>query len=288
MNGILGMAALALDTELSSEQREYLDIVKSSGESLLSLLNDILDLSKIEAGKLDLEIADFSVEDCMEEALRPSTPLAREKSIELLWNATEVPELVRGDYLRLRQILLNLLGNALKFTSNGEVSVIAEGGQYAGAEIRIHFTVADSGIGIAPEQQQKIFEAFAQADMSTSRRYGGTGLGLSISERLVKLMNGKIWLESEVGQGSKFHFEVSFERSQSQLPPAIPDVQQVKGLQRVLVADDHPVNLALLKRVLLSWHMDPVTAFGGSDALVTFEGYQRRAANFSAAVLDMG
>jgi two-component system, sensor histidine kinase and response regulator len=191
MNGILGMAALALDTELSSEQREYLDIVKSSGESLLSLLNDILDLSKIEAGKLDLEIADFSVEDCMEEALRPFTPLAREKSIELLWNATEVPELVRGDYLRLRQILLNLLGNALKFTSHGEVSVTAEGGQDTGAEIRIHFTVADSGIGIAHEQQQKIFEAFAQADMSTSRRYGGTGLGLSISERLVKLIERK-------------------------------------------------------------------------------------------------
>src|SRR5450432_4030286 len=191
MNGILGMAALALDTELSSEQREYLDIVKSSGESLLSLLNDILDLSKIEAGKLDLEIADLSVEDCMEEALRPFTPLAREKSIELLWNATEVPELVRGDYLRLRQILLNLLGNALKFTSHGEVSVTAEGGQDTGAEIRIHFTVADSGIGIAPEQQQKIFEAFAQADMSTSRRYGGTGLGLSISERLVKLIERK-------------------------------------------------------------------------------------------------
>jgi len=288
MNGILGMAALALDTELSSEQREYLDIVKSSGESLLTLLNDILDLSKIEAGKLDLEIADFSVEDCMEEALRPFTPLSREKSIELLWNATEVPELVRGDYLRLRQILLNLIGNALKFTSHGEVRVTAEGSEQAAAEMRIHFTIADTGIGILPEQQQKIFAAFAQADMSTSRRYGGTGLGLSISERLVKLMNGRIWLESEVGHGSRFHFEVAFERSESQLSAFVPDIPPTDGPRRILVADDHPMNLALLKRVLLSWRMDPVTASGGSDALATFEAYQRRAANFSAAILDVG
>ncbi len=288
MNGILGMAALAMDTDLSAEQREYLDMVKSSGESLLSLLNNILDLSKIEAGKLDMEIADFSIEDCIEEALRPFIPLAREKSIELMWNATNMPSQVRGDYLRLRQILLNLLGNALKFTTEGEVSIFAECASAADSEVRIHFVISDTGIGIPTGQQGKIFEAFAQADMSTSRRYGGTGLGLSISERLVTMMNGKIWLESEEGHGSKFHFEVFFERSKSQLPPFVPSNHKTAESRRVLVADDHEMNLALLKRLLLASDMDPVTAFGGTGALATFQEHARRGANFSIALLDMG
>ena len=287
MNGILGMAALAMDTELTSEQREYLAMVKTSGESLLSLLNNILDLSKIEAGKLELEMSDFSIEDCIEEALWPFIPLALEKSIELVWNATGMPGLVRGDYLRLRQILINLIGNALKFTKQGEVSVFAECASIPDAEIRVHFLIADTGIGIPAGQQGKIFEAFAQADMSTSRLYGGTGLGLSISERLVNLMNGKIWLESEEGQGSKFHFEVSFEPAKAQLPAFFPDVSQLAESRRILVADDHAMSLALLKRILLGWAMDPVTAYGGSDALATFEEYSQRGVNFGYALLDL-
>ena len=211
------MAALALDTDLSAEQREYLGMVKSSGESLLSLLNNILDLSKIESGKLELEIGDFSIEDCIEQAFQPVIPQAQEKGIDLVWDVTNVPPLVRGDQVRLRQVLINLVGNALKFTKQGEVTILAELSAKTESSMRFHFTISDTGIGIPIEKQRKIFEAFAQADMSTTRRYGGTGLGLSISERLVKLMNGRIWLESEVGKGSKFHFEVSFLPADSQV-----------------------------------------------------------------------
>ena len=202
MNGILGMAALALDTELSAEQREYLGMVKSSGESLLSLLNDILDLSKIESGKLELETIDFSIEECIEQALQPVIPQAQEKAIDLIWDAIGIPPLVRGDQVRLRQVLINLVGNALKFTKQGEVTILAEQSEKAESGMRFLFTISDTGIGIPVEKQRKIFEVFAQTDMSTTRRYGGTGLGLSISERLVKLMDGRIWLESEVGTGS--------------------------------------------------------------------------------------
>ena len=287
MNGILGMAALAMDTELTSEQREYLAMVKTSGESLLSLLNNILDLSKIEAGKLELELSDFSIEDCIEEALWPFIPLALEKSIELVWNATRMPAMVLGDHLRLRQILVNLIGNALKFTKEGEVSVFAECAAMPDAEIRVHFVIADTGIGIPGPQQGKIFEAFAQADMSTSRLYGGTGLGLSISERLVNLMNGKIWLESEEGHGSKFHFEVFFARAKTQLPDPIRGGNQFAGSRRILVADDHAMSLALLKRILLGWGMDPVTAHGASDAVAAFQEYSKRGANFDIILLDM-
>jgi PAS domain S-box-containing protein len=287
MNGILGMAALALDTELTSEQREYLAMVKTSGESLLSLLNNILDLSKIEAGKLELELADFSIEDCIEEALWPFIPLALEKSIELVWNATGMPPLVRGDHLRLRQILVNLIGNALKFTKAGEVSVFAECAAMPGAEIRAHFVIADTGIGIPGAHQRKIFEAFAQADMSTSRLYGGTGLGLSISERLVNLMGGKIWLESEEGHGSKFHFEVFFAPARTPSTAPLSDVRQSVESRRALVADDHAMSLALVKRILLGWGMDPVAAYGGSDALATFQEYSKRGVNFDIVLLDM-
>jgi two-component system sensor histidine kinase/response regulator len=287
MNGILGMAALALDTDLTSEQREYLAMVKTSGESLLSLLNNILDLSKIEAGKLELELADFSIEDCIEEALWPFIPLALEKSIELVWNATGIPPLVLGDYLRLRQILVNLIGNALKFTKAGVVSVFAECAAMEGAEIRVHFVIADTGIGIPGPQQGKIFEAFAQADMSTSRLYGGTGLGLSISERLVTLMNGKIWLESEEGHGSKFHFEVFFAPAKTRSVALAPEASQSAKSRRILVGDNQAMSLALLKRVLLGWGMDPVTAYGGSDALATLQEYSRRTVNFEIVLLDL-
>ena len=287
MNGILGMAALALDTDLSAEQREYLAMVKSSGESLLSLLNDILDLSKIEAGKLELEISDFSIEDCIEQALQPVAPLAQEKAIELVWNAVGVPPVVRGDHSRLRQILINLVGNALKFTRQGEVSIVAELATQTDATLNVHFTISDTGIGIPLEKQRKIFEAFAQADMSISRRYGGTGLGLSISERLVKLMNGRIWLESKEGLGSKFHLEVPFLPARTPAPSFNPDHHLASEQRRVLIADDNPVNLALLKRVLLEWGIEPVTAFGGSDALAIFRDYSRRGFTFSTALLDM-
>jgi PAS domain S-box-containing protein len=286
MNGILGMAALALDTDLSAEQREYLDMVKQSGEVLLTLLNDILDLSKIEAGKLELELADFSVEDCIEEALRPIALLAQQKSIELVWNVVGLPPLVRYDSVRLRQVLINLAGNALKFTSQGEVTVLAEISHQTAVGLRVHFSVADTGVGIPLEKQRDIFEAFAQADMSISRRYGGTGLGLSISERLVKLMKGRIWLESEEGVGSTFHFEVSFSPAHHATLPTV-DTPTGPERRRVLVADDNAVNLALLERLVRVWGHEPVVAYGGSDALEAFRSYNRRGMIFAAAVMDM-
>ena len=286
MNGILGMAALAMDTDLSSEQREYLGMVKSSGESLLSLLNDILDLSKIESGKLELEITDFSIEDCIEQAFQPIIPQAQEKGIDLVWDAVDVPPLVRGDQMRLRQVLINLVGNALKFTQQGEVTILAELSAKTESSMRFHFTIADTGIGIALDKQRKIFEAFAQADMSTTRRYGGIGLGLSISERLVTLMNGSIWLESEVGKGSKFHFEVPF------LPAEDRNIRDDSGdpavseQHLVLIADANAVNLRMLKRVLLSWGIPSVTALGGLQALDIFREHSQRNVVFSAALLD--
>ena len=287
MNGILGMAALALDTDLSAEQREYLGMVKSSGESLLTLLNDILDLSKIESGKLELEVVDFSIEDCVEQAFQPVIPQAQEKGIDLIWDAVGVPPLVRGDQVRLRQVLINLVGNALKFTKEGDITILAELSDKTESTMRFHFSISDTGIGIPVEKQRKIFEAFAQADMSTTRRYGGTGLGLSISERLGKLMNGRIWLESEVGKGSKFNFEVSFLRADCDVIRPGSAYGALPGQHLVLIADDNPVNLKMLERVLLEWGIPSVTALGGFEALEIFREHSLRNVVFSAALLDI-
>ena len=288
MNGILGMTALALDTALSIEQREYLNMVKSSGESLLSLLNDILDLSKIEAGKLDLEKSDFSIDESVEQAIQAVAPLARQKPIQLVWNVEGVPAVVRGDPLRLRQILINLVGNAIKFTSEGVVSIVAQLSTSTQDSLKVHFTISDSGIGIPLEKQRKIFEAFSQGDMSTSRRYGGTGLGLSISDRLVKLMHGRIWLESEEGHGSKFHFEVPFLPAVRSATHAIQySGEESSGKpQRVLIADENATNLGLLKRLLHDWGLDATTAPGGFDALATWEEYSLRGVCFDIVILD--
>ena len=194
---------------------------------------------------------------------------------------------MRGDQMRLRQVLINLVGNALKFTTQGEVTILAEHSATTEFGMRFHFTISDTGIGIPVEKQRKIFEAFAQADMSTTRRYGGTGLGLSISERLVKLMNGRIWLESEVGTGSKFHFEVTFLPADRQSLRPHSDLSAVPEQHLVLVADDNPVNLQMLKRVLLEWGIPSVTALGGSQGLDIFREHSLRNVEFSAALLDI-
>ncbi len=292
MNGILGMTTLALETNLDAEQRDYLSMVKSSGESLLTLLNDILDLSKIEAGKLDLEIADMSVEDCIEEALEPLALRAQQKGIELVWNVgRDIPEVVRGDSTRLRQVFINLVGNALKFTNQGQVAIY---GRHAGTTeggLMLEFTVSDTGIGIAEEKRKKIFEAFAQADMSTSRRYGGTGLGLSICERLVNLMGGRIWVESEEGRGSEFHFtmKVFWEAAKEKLRLPAEETRQPKiksTARRVLVIGHNPVNRELLERLLPRWHMKAVEAASAKDALVLLTRAQARGEVFSAIMID--
>jgi signal transduction histidine kinase len=215
MNGVIAMTDLALDTELTTEQRDYLETVRQSAESLLRVINDILDFSKIEAGKLSLDLGDFSVSETVEETLNLLRPVAQQKGIALhLETAAGVPKIVKGDPVRLRQIVMNLAGNAVKFTRAGEVSVRISVERETADDVVLHFAVQDTGIGIPPDKHKLIFEAFAQADGSMSRRFGGTGLGLTISSRLVQLMHGKIWVESEPGVGSTFHFTAHFGRGQ--------------------------------------------------------------------------
>jgi two-component system sensor histidine kinase/response regulator len=289
MNGILGMTTLALETKLDSEQRDYLSMVKSSGESLLTLLNDILDLSKIEAGKLELEIAALSVEDCIEETLQPLVRVAQAKGVELLWNADpEIPAVVCGDSTRLRQVLLNLAGNALKFTHHGQVAVYARIAQPTQHGLLLEFTVCDTGIGIAEHKQEKIFEAFSQADMSTTRRYGGTGLGLSICQRLVKLMGGRIWVESREGLGSKFHFTITVLREAEPEPANKPPSRAMlpEGC-RVLTVDDNAINRELLQRLLLRWKIKAVAAASSGEVLAQIADAQRTGEIFSTILLEM-
>jgi len=288
MNGILGMTALALETELNPEQREYLGMVKSSGESLLTLLNDILDLSKIEAGKFELDSTDLSIENCIEEALQPLAISAQQKGIELVWDvAADVPNIVCGDPTRLRQVLINLMGNALKFTSQGEVAIHVSCESPRDENFLIHFIVSDTGIGISQENQKKIFSAFSQADMSTTRRFGGTGLGLSISERLVKLMGGRIWVESAEGEGSRFHFQVLLQPAQDAEVETQPaPMRTFHAGSRVLVVDDNATNRKLLERLLLQWELIPVLAQGGDEAIRMIKEFRVKGQMFSAMILD--
>src|SRR5439155_13580903 len=211
MNAIIGMTELVLDTDLNVEQREYLDLVKKSADSLLAVINDILDFSKVEAGKLELDTVSFSLRDQLGDTLNTLAPRAYQKGLELACHVpAEVPDDLVGDPVRLGQIVVNLVGNALKFTERGEVVVDVRLESRTETEACLHFAVADTGIGVAAEKLAYIFDPFAQADGSTTRRYGGTGLGLTIARRLVEAMNGRIWVESTVGQGSVFHFSAKF------------------------------------------------------------------------------
>src|SRR5215472_13566666 len=289
LNGIMGMTDLALETELSREQREYLETVKVSADSLLTVINDILDFSKIEAGKIDLESVDFDVRDSLESALKTLAIRADEKGLELLCEvAPEVPEVARGDITRLRQVLLNLVGNAIKFTNEGEIAVKVR--QQAKDEhgLLLHFTVSDTGIGIPENKRDLIFDPFAQADSSTTRKYGGTGLGLTISNRLVHMMGGRIWVESEEGRGSHFHFTVRLQitdRKEIKVgSPAPPEV--LRGV-RVLVVDDNGTNLRILEGMLKRWEMIPVCVEGGEQALVELATARNERRAFGLIVTDM-
>ncbi len=269
MNGVIGMTELALNTPLTTEQREYLETAQSSAGSMMTVINDILDFSKIEAQKLALENIDFDLRDCVGEATKTLAAGAHQKGLELASDiAPEVPERVSGDPFRLRQVLLNLIGNAVKFTQQGEVTVRVESEAATGNEVTLHFQVIDTGIGIPREKQALIFEAFAQADGSSTRHYGGTGLGLSISEKLVGLMGGRIWVESEPDQGSKFHFttrlgQVIGEGSEISHFPGLNELRDL----RVLVVDDNQTNRRIFKGILDNWGMHPTLASSGPEAL---------------------
>jgi PAS domain S-box-containing protein len=269
MNGILGMMDLVLETELTAEQREYLGTVKASAEALLMVINDVLDFSKIEAGKLDLEPIAFDLDEVLGGTVEALAWQAHEKGLELAFHIPQgVPEALVGDPIRLRQVLTNVIGNALKFTERGEVVVrVVTVGAMAGDEVSLHFTVRDTGIGIPAHEQQRIFDAFAQADGSLTRRYEGTGLGLTISSRLIAMMGGKIWVESQVGQGSTFHFTAHFGLQQTPMAArhtGIPDSWE--GLP-VLIVDDNATSRLILNEVLRGWTLKPTPVDGAAAAL---------------------
>ena len=231
MNGILGMTELALGTELTEEQREYLGMIKTSPDSLLAVINIILDFSKIEAGKLELELIPFNLRDSIEETVREFAHRAAQKGLELVCDIQpDVPEVVVGDPTRLRQTLINLLGNAIKFTERGELAVHLDTEDLRPEGASLHFAVCDTGMGIPPEKQQLIFEAFSQADSSTTRRHGGTGPGLTICSRLVRMMGGQIWVESLPGRGSTFHFTARMEAALPAGPVARAEATELRGL----------------------------------------------------------
>ena len=268
MNGIIGMTDLALETDLNRDQREYLGMVKSSAHSLLGLINDILDFSKIEAGKLELESIDFSLRDCIAGMLKPLGLRADQKGLELVADIpANVPDHLVGDPMRLRQILINLTANAIKFTERGEVIVTVIVETESNGESHLHFSVADTGIGIPAEKQEAIFEAFAQADGSTTRTYGGTGLGLSIATQLIQKMHGRIWIESKVGEGTTFHFTARFGVRDTPAPQVKhADPRDLAGL-RTLVVDDNEVNRRMLGEMLVNWRMKPTVVESGARAI---------------------
>jgi signal transduction histidine kinase/ActR/RegA family two-component response regulator len=275
LNGVVGMIDLVLQTKPSPEQFEYLDLARSSADSLLNVIGDILDFSKIEAGKLELCPVDFSLPDLLQEIIKTFSFRAREKGIQLLCNiAPETPSTVRGDSTRLRQVIVNLIGNSLKFTELGHVALNVNLDRKSGDRCLLHFAVSDTGIGIPAEKRKSIFGAFSQADVSTTRRYGGTGLGLTISARIVALMSGQIWVDSDLGFGSVFHFSAELELHQHE---ALPESQQGVHSEassaplRILVAEDNVINQRLACKQLEKLGHSVTIAATGSRALHLIE-----------------
>jgi signal transduction histidine kinase/CheY-like chemotaxis protein len=267
MNAIIGMTDLTLDTELSSEQHEYLGMIKASADSLLTIINDILDFSKIEAGKLNLHAIEFDLRDSLEETVRMFAVRAQQKGLELVCHVgPEVPQVVRGDPTRLRQIVVNLVGNAIKFTERGEVVLRVESNASNQSDNELHFAIEDTGIGISSEKQRLIFEAFTQGDSTSARKYGGTGLGLTISSRLVGMMRGRIWVESKLGQGSTFHFTAWLGVVNTVTTLSLAEPVHLTGLP-VLVVDDNASNRRFLEEVLTRWGMRPTLVESGKAAL---------------------
>jgi CheY-like chemotaxis protein len=267
MHGIFGMTDILLDTSLSPEQREYAESVRRCADNLLTIVNDILDLSKIEAGKLELEPSDFDLCTLVEDATVLLAPRAAAKELELVCLLeADVPRSVRGDAGRLRQVLLNLVGNAVKFTESGEIIVRAAVVKRTDAHATLRFSVADTGIGIPAERMHRLFQSFSQVDGSMTRRYGGTGLGLAISKRLVEMMGGEIGVESAVGRGSTFWFTARLHCGPNRAADRHPPVSHLHGV-RVLIVDDNATNRRILHQQVLSWGMRNGMADGAAEAL---------------------
>jgi two-component system, sensor histidine kinase and response regulator len=285
MNGIIGMTELTLDTELTPQQREYLGMVKSSSDALLQLINDILDFSKIEAGRLALDPAEFKLRDMLDDTMKTLALRAHEKGLELICDVeSDVPNHLIADAGRVRQVLVNLVGNAIKFTENGEVVVHVRMEAVESGEGVLHVAVSDTGIGIPTEKQALIFEAFSQADGSITRKYGGTGLGLTISSNLVQMMGGRIWVESAPGKGSTFHFTLQVRIQAVQGDTDQPPVE-LQGLA-VLVVDDNATNRRIFEKTLEKWRMRPTLVDNGAEALRLIRAAETRGEPFRLVLLD--
>ena len=301
MNGVIGMTALLLDTELTDEQREYVEATRSSADALLTIINDILDFSKIESGKLELENHPFELHTCIEEALDLLAPKAAEKKLDLAYTVDDaIPKILVSDVTRLRQILVNLIGNAVKFTHQGEVVIEVKPAAHGARTIEpghehdtdflrhpeqwlLHFSVRDTGIGIPLEKQGRLFKSFQQVDASTTRHYGGTGLGLAICKRLTELLEGKIWVESAAGQGATFHFTILAKAASTTAPPNWQTPQQQLAGRRLLVVEDNATNRRIIQHRARHWGMLVECAATGKDALALSAGNSPR----DAVIVDL-
>ncbi|MCA8997227.1 MAG: response regulator [Planctomycetaceae bacterium] len=289
MNAIIGMSELLLDTPLSAQQADYLQTVLSSSMSLMGIINDVLDFSKIEAGRLELEAYPIDLREWLGDSVKTLAIRAHSKSLELACHVDPaVPKSVRGDGMRLRQVAINLLGNAIKFTDEGEVLLDVTVEESYEDRLLLHFRVRDTGVGIPKEHQARIFDAFEQADMSTTRKFGGTGLGLAISSRLVKMMGGRMWVESEPGHGSTFHFLAEFGVCEtSEKAPARRMTAVLDGL-RVLIVDDNETNRDILAEMCKNWGLNPVSAADAAEALQKIRNLDPCKDPFELAIIDAG
>ncbi len=284
MNAIIGMTSLMLDTELNAEQADFVQTIRTSGDSLLMIINDILDFSKIEANMLELDLQPLELRECIEESLDLVVPGIRDKDIDLAYVIHEpAPSTLIGDATRLRQVLVNLLSNAIKFTERGEVVVTVKGEQLEGDRYEYQFSVKDTGIGIPEAKMDRLFQSFSQVDATMTRKYGGTGLGLAISKRLVEMMNGKIWVESQAGKGSSFYFTIQVDTLASQRRTYLQGKQTQMLSKTLLIVDDNATNRYILVRQSRSWGMIPIAFANGQEALGWLEDGNR----FNIAVLDM-
>jgi two-component system, sensor histidine kinase and response regulator len=287
MNAIVGMTELALDTRLTPEQREYLETVKLSADQLLALINDILDFSKIEAGKLELDAGSFSLRDTLHSAVSPLGLRAHSKGVELACHVeADVPDALIGDSSRMRQVIINLVGNAIKFTQHGEVVVRTQLEQPADGTAHLHVSVSDTGCGIGEKSMAIIFDAFAQADRYITREHGGTGLGLAISQQLVELMDGRIWVESELEKGSTFHFTATMQVEEGK--PHMPGDEMIPNLSGItaLVVDDNETNRFILEETLTSWEITAQSVASGPDALAALRTARSAGRAFQLVLLD--